>query len=955
MAKYPHSPCRLVGQACRITGFRVLTEVSRTLKNAKRMNYNGQITDAPEVSGRLWRFAECEFDELRRELQVKGKTVELEAKPLEVLHQLLLHAGEVVTKEELLESVWPGLMVVDGSLATAISKLRKALGDEDSHIILTVPRVGYRLAVPAHSKPLAVPGWADLAFKAGDPVPGRDQWRLIRQLDASASSEVWLAANPKTRETRVFKFATDGLRLKSLKREVTLARFLREALGERPEFVHILEWNFDTVPFFVESEYGGPNLAEWAEKHGGLDKIPLEKRLRLLVDIAKAVAAAHDVGVLHKDLKPANVLIAPVPPDSWQAKVADFGSASLAEPSRLQAMGITNLGFTKTESADLGQLTGTIMYLAPEVLAGQSPTASGDVYALGVILYQLVVGDFRKPLSPGWEAEVEDPLIREDIADAACGDPAKRLSSAAELAERLLTLEQRRSRREELARAEERARIAEQKLSEAKARRPWVMVAVMALAVGLGVSLVLYRRASQERDHANRQTAIAAAINQFLADDLLGRTNPFLSGKASESLLEAIKQASPNIDRQFRDAPLVAANLHQTIARALDSRTNYADARREYERAATGFNQAEGPLSQQAIIVQVQRAAMEARSYEQGSLLLAKSILAEQEALIAKIPQPRADLAVWVLSAHGMISLIENDAKSAAQNFQTALDKAETLPSFDESARLTLKQRLGFSYIRLGDGAKAEQTFRELILAFTALNGPENPNVLRVRLNLAQAYMIQNKHAEAIKEANSIYPAFYVGLGEDHELTMQLLTTRAQSEGSLGLWDDAIRDDMAIYKIAVRKQGPMSFFAVATLSDAALAQCRAGRYAEGGTNALKAFEASRKAFGERAGLTGGTAYTLASCLIGQGNFERASTLLEAVDTDAVAQLTGIPDWGANVTLAKGEIACRRGDYAGARKQVQAAAPAFTRPDAEAYQKHKLEALTAEIDKHVRAN
>jgi eukaryotic-like serine/threonine-protein kinase len=74
----------------------------------------------------------------------KGRPIELELKPLEVLQQLLLRAGEVVTKESLLDSVWPGLNVVDGSLATAVSKLRKALGEG---IILTVPRVGYRLAV----------------------------------------------------------------------------------------------------------------------------------------------------------------------------------------------------------------------------------------------------------------------------------------------------------------------------------------------------------------------------------------------------------------------------------------------------------------------------------------------------------------------------------------------------------------------------------------------------------------------------------------------------------------------------------------------------------------------------------------------------------------------------------------------------------------------------------------
>jgi serine/threonine protein kinase/DNA-binding winged helix-turn-helix (wHTH) protein len=914
------------------------------------MTQQGAAGEIAGASGRVWRFADYEFDELARELRVKGRSVELETKPLDVLLQLLLHAGEVVTKEELLESVWPNVMVVDGSLATAVSKLRKAMGDEEHPAILTVPRVGYRLAVPVYCKTVAASAGAELGFKPGGVVPGREQWRLTRPMDISGSSEVWLAENPKTHEQRVFKFAADGARLKGLKREITVSRFLRESLGDRPEFIRILEWNFETSPFFLESEYAGPNLAEWAAAQGGLSKIAFEVRLRLLIDIAQAVAAAHDIGVLHKDLKPANILVVPGAHSSWQVKIADFGSASLFEPSRLHALGITNLGFTQTTSVDAQSLTGTLMYLAPEVLAGQSPSAGADVYAMGVMLYQLAIGDFRKPVAPGWEAQISDSLLREDIADAACGDPEKRLGSASDLAERLLTLEPRRIKRDELEMVKLRAQVAERKLAEAQARRPWVALAVIALAVGLGLSFTLYRRAARERDIANRQTAIASSINRFLSDDLLGRSNPFLSGKTSESLVDAIKQASPNIDRQFKDEPLIAARLHQTIARGLDNRTNYPDARLEYDRAATLFKHVDGELSQDAIIVQLQRTTLEARSYESGSLPRAKSILEQQEALIAKLAHPRPDLPVWLSSARGMVALIENNAKSAAENFQAALDHAAVLPEFDESARLTFKQRLAFSYIRLGEGAKAEQLFRELIDAFTRVAGSDSPHVLRVRMNLAQAFMIQNKHEEAIKEATAIYPEFVSRLGPDHELTMQLLSTRAQSEGSLGLWDDAVRDDLAIHELAVRKQGPLSFFAVATLVDGALAQCRGGHDREGESNARQAYLASVKAFGPRAGLTGGAAYALASCLIRASKLDEATALLQQIDVSALAQLTGNPDCGADIKLAQADIAYRRRDYKTARDYAQVVTPVYTRKDAEAYQKHALEALTAALDR-----
>ncbi|HKV61638.1 MAG TPA: winged helix-turn-helix domain-containing protein [Candidatus Acidoferrum sp.] len=100
-----------------------------------------------EFRGRVWQFGECSFDELRYELRVGDRVAELEAKPLEVLHQLLMQAGDVVRKEDLLDSVWPGTLVVDASLANAVSKLRKVLG-EDEAIIKTVPKIGYRLGVP---------------------------------------------------------------------------------------------------------------------------------------------------------------------------------------------------------------------------------------------------------------------------------------------------------------------------------------------------------------------------------------------------------------------------------------------------------------------------------------------------------------------------------------------------------------------------------------------------------------------------------------------------------------------------------------------------------------------------------------------------------------------------------------------------------------------------------------
>ena len=142
---------------------------------------------------------------MRLDLRVGDRPVALEAKPLELLHELLLKAGEVVTKDELLDVVWPRVTVVESSLATAISKLRKALGDGAGTIIETVPRIGYRLVARVTVGSLAAPLGPRFAFAAGDFVPGRPQWRMLEPLSDGDAQDVWRAEHCATCETRMFK------------------------------------------------------------------------------------------------------------------------------------------------------------------------------------------------------------------------------------------------------------------------------------------------------------------------------------------------------------------------------------------------------------------------------------------------------------------------------------------------------------------------------------------------------------------------------------------------------------------------------------------------------------------------------------------------------------------------------------------------------------------------------
>ncbi|MHC4949215.1 MAG: protein kinase domain-containing protein, partial [Planctomycetota bacterium] len=135
-------------------------------------------------------------------------------------------------------------------------------------------------------------------------VPGRDGWVLERHLGEGGFGEVWLAVHKRTGARRVFKFCYDVEKLRSFKRELAIVRLLRETLGDRPDIARMYEVRLDDPPFYLESEYTSEgSLVDWASRQeGGVGGIPLPTRLDLVARVADAVAAAHSVGVLHKDL-----------------------------------------------------------------------------------------------------------------------------------------------------------------------------------------------------------------------------------------------------------------------------------------------------------------------------------------------------------------------------------------------------------------------------------------------------------------------------------------------------------------------------------------------------------------------------------------------------------------------------------------------------------------------------
>jgi serine/threonine protein kinase len=241
----------------------------------------------------------------------------------------------------------------------------------------------------------------------GQEIPRRPGWFLERKLGEGGFGEVWIARQKRNPMPRVFKFCFDATRLGSFKRELTLFRLLSEELGSRDDIARLLEFELEEGPYFLESEYvAGGNLHEWGESDGRLVALPLDERLRLITEIAGAVAAAHSVGIIHKDLKPSNVLMRQGPDGRWHPILADFGIGAIADRSKLKP-GITLTGFERSLLEPGSSRTGTRMYQPPEASLARTATVQDDVYALGVMLYQVLIGDFDQSLGHGWERRLE--------------------------------------------------------------------------------------------------------------------------------------------------------------------------------------------------------------------------------------------------------------------------------------------------------------------------------------------------------------------------------------------------------------------------------------------------------------------------------------------------------------------------------------------------------------------
>jgi serine/threonine-protein kinase len=288
----------------------------------------------------------------------------------------------------------------------------------------------HTVAAPPVVRPPSTESLDKARFVPGTMLAGR--YRVVALLGRGGMGEVYRAEDLTLGQPVALKFlpdevAHDSDRLARFRQEVRVARQV-----SHPNVCRVYDiGEADGQPFISMEYVDGEDLASLLRRIG---RLPSAKATELARQVCAGLAAAHDRGVLHRDLKPANVMI----DERGRARIADFGLAGIAGAEGDRERGV---------------IMGTPGYMAPEQFAGQGSSTRSDVYALGLVLYELFTGQpahavakagggidvARADASPSPSTIVADldPAIERVILRCLEHDPARRPSSALAVASAL--------------------------------------------------------------------------------------------------------------------------------------------------------------------------------------------------------------------------------------------------------------------------------------------------------------------------------------------------------------------------------------------------------------------------------------------------------------------------------------------------------------------------------------
>jgi serine/threonine protein kinase/Flp pilus assembly protein TadD len=656
---------------------------------------------------------------------------------------------------------------------------------------------------------LAASPWAR-GFDA-DALPG---YEITREVQRGGQGVIYEAVQKSTKRLVAIKVLSGG-RLASSQ---GWARFEREveilARLRHPNIVAIHESGvLGTSAYFVMDYIAGQSLDEWIAQHGGPgDTATLGAALRLFIKICEAVNAAHLLGVIHRDLKPSNIRIDP----AGEPRVLDFGLAKLVAEESDDSAGLPALTVT-------GQFVGSLPWASPEQAEGSQDKVDirTDVYSLGVILYQMLTGQFPYPVSGRMRDVVHNIVhveavrpraLRREIGDEVetivlrClqKEPARRYQSAGELARDV-------------------ARYLAGEPIEAKRDSGWYVLrktlwrhrvpVALAAAVGLVVTvsaaalLVMYGEQGRLLAQAQRQTRNAERTRELLQRTLDEVTQ--IGQGADVTLKRALlSELARSVGPDMTDQPEVEAIVRDALGRTYQRLGLYEEAE-PHLRAALALRvrlyghenlEVSASLHNLAELRKDRTQHAEAESLFREALAIRKKLLGPEHEDVAATLYSLGD----ALQSQGKLAEAEPLHRQALALFRKL--RGDEHP--DVAHCLT---GLGLLLTNREDYRAAETYLRDALAMYRRLLGAAHPDIASSAINLAKLLHILGDYAAAdalFREGIATYRKL---LGDQHDNVAWGLHRYAlllQSEGEYAQAEGAAREALAIYRKTLGDDDP---------------------------------------------------------------------------------------------------------------------------------------------------
>jgi serine/threonine-protein kinase len=592
-------------------------------------------------------------------------------------------------------------------------------------------------------------------------------------------------------------------------------RFLRErqilARLQHPNIAALLDGGVSDAgaPYFAMELVDGEPIDRWCDARN----LGLRERVRLFLQVCGAVQHAHRNLVVHRDLKPGNILVAA----DGQAKLLDFGIAKLLQD----------------EAGATRERVLTPEFAAPEQISGEAITTATDVYALGIVLHRLLAGgapfaDAGAALSATTEPEAPSRTASRAGEDAARlrGLDPRRLASALRgdldaIVRRCLQREpERRYASAEALANDLRAWLDARPVAAVRgdrgyrlrkfvARNRWgvaaASLAVAGVSIGLAIALwqarVAKRQAALARDNAVRAEASAKralATKDFLVQLIAGTDALQHDQGAQLSAVDLLRAAAKQVDSGLNAAPDSQAELRVAIGSSLLSLGDAAQARDAFDRGiaqlhAQGIH---GPVLANALY---ERSSLRRQNGDpDGAKADADAALAELQAS----PGDQRELLAKVRTNLANIAVGRGQLHEAQRQLQAVLHEREALLGKGTPELAVDWNNLGNADLKLDRYPEADAAFRRAIALLTAQSGPEHPRMVWLLLGLASAEGGEAARvADAHRDLDEAERIMRKALGERHPIAINLHMVRATiatREGDFPVAVAQLRQAMAV-------------------------------------------------------------------------------------------------------------------------------------------------------------